>query len=161
MRRMNRDAVTHVAQILLLGAGLSVIACSPATPATPVQSQAAGVVQSAATPVVATVQARATNVAPTVQAAAANVAANVPPAAQAAATSVAPTVAALATQAVGTLQPAVATTVAASQVKISQATIADGDTTITLSNSGSSAIDLAGWILGLGPFLIVLPAGTI
>jgi hypothetical protein len=68
-----------------------------------------------------------------------------------------PTVAALVTQAAGTVQPVVATSVAASRVQISQANVSQDDPTVTIRNWGSSAADIGGWMLALGPFLVVLP----
>ena len=152
------------------------------------RTQASGAVQSVATPAVATAQAAATPVAVTVQAAATARAAGTPladtgqgvatsvaatahvaatpaiataqAAAAGAAASLPPTVAALVTQAAGTVQPVVATSVAASRVQISQASLSQGDPTVTIRNDGSSAVDIGGWTLALGPFLVVLPGGT-
>jgi hypothetical protein len=94
--------------------------------------------QAAGTPVVATVQAAATQVA----------------------TSIPPTLAALVTQAAGTFQPVVATSVAASRVQISQASVSQGDPSVSIRNSGSSPADIGGWTLALGPFLVILPTGS-
>ncbi|MBV9322389.1 MAG: lamin tail domain-containing protein [Chloroflexi bacterium] len=149
---------------------LGIVACSPPAPtqAVPtaqqaatsiaaVRTQASGTVQGGGTPAVATAQVIGTPVMATAQAAATPVAATAQAAAAQVATSLPPTVAALATQAAGTLQPAVATTVAASRVQISQASVNQGDPTVTIQNSGSSPVDVGGWTLALGPFLVILP----
>jgi len=130
------SSLRRLASITVAAPVLGFPACSPPAPtqAVPTAQQAAtnvaavrtqgsGTVQSAAAPAVATAQAVGTPVLATAQAAATAVAATLQAAAAQVATSLPPTVAALATQAAGTLQPAVATTVAASRVQISQASV--------------------------------------
>jgi hypothetical protein len=76
----------------------------------------------------------------------------VAPTAQAVATHVAPTVQAAATQAVG----AVGTSVATSPVRVNNVKVDSADTTVAVQNSGSSAMNLRGYTLLMGPNFSVM-----
>lgn len=102
----------------------------------------------AATPPSPTVQAVASQAAPTVQA----VASQVVPTAQALASQVAP--------AVSPAASAIASAVAAAPVRITNASLIPGDATITLQNTGTTAVDLSGWSVRVGTATATLPANT-
>jgi archaellum component FlaF (FlaF/FlaG flagellin family) len=123
-----------------------------ATELAPTVQQAQATVDAALTQVAPTVQAAGTELAPTVQQAQATV--------DAALTQVAPTVQAAATAVAATVQPPIATSVAASPVQIVDVKVSQDDTTVTLRNSGSSAMNVSQWILSIGTFPLLLPVST-
>lgn len=103
-------------------------------------------VSSTVTAVGSAVQGTATVVAPTIAAAQTAIA----PTVVAAQTQIAPTRNALATQAVATFGPPVATSTAASPVQITAANVSQGDTTVTLRNSGTGPVNVSAWLLMTG-----------
>jgi hypothetical protein len=117
------------------------------------QTQTVSTAQTAATAVGSAVQGTATGVAPSVVAAQTAIA----PTVIAAQTQVAPTRNALATQAVATFGPPIATSTTASLIQISAATISQGDTTVTLRNSGTIPINVSAWMLLTGNTTVILP----
>jgi hypothetical protein len=110
-------------------------------------------VASAQTAVGSAVQGTATGVAPTVAAAQTAVA----PTVSAAQTQVAPTRNALATQAVATFGPPIATSTAASPIQITAASFSQGDSTVTLRNSGTGPVNVSAWLLLTGNTTVILP----
>jgi hypothetical protein len=158
--------------LAIVGAVALIAACGgpgagqPTTTADQAAGKAVATVQAAVTQVaptaqsaVATAQVAAPTAAPTVAAAATQVAG--------AATAVAPTMQAVPTLAISTVAPAatvaapvVGTAVAMSPVQIVDAKLGLPDTTLTLRNTGSAAVDLSGWGLRAGTATATLPANT-
>jgi hypothetical protein len=65
-----------------------------------------------------------------------------------------------ATQAAAAASPAAATAIAASPIRITGAQLSPADTTVTIQNVSSSAIDLTGWRLRVGSATASLPSGS-
>jgi hypothetical protein len=78
----------------------------------------------------------------------------------AAQTQVAPTIAVVQTQVAATFGPPIASTVSESAVQITAVKISPEDTTIVVTNSGTSQANISSWIVLLGTFPFVLPAST-
>ena len=118
--------------------GAALAACSSGGPAAvPTLSPAQNATVQSAQP---TAQAVATQAAPTVQAAA---------------TQAAPTIAAAATQ----VAPISATVSASAPIHITAVQSSQTDSTVTLQNTSSSAVDLTGWQLQVGNASVALPSG--
>lgn len=72
----------------------------------------------------------------------------------------APTVAAAASPVVGAASPVVATAVAASPIRITAAQLSPTDSTVTVQNNSSAAVDLSGWKIRVGSSTASLPANS-
>jgi hypothetical protein len=111
-----------------------------AAAASPVAAQAAAASPAAATAVAAASPAAATAVA--------------------AASPLATQAAAAASPVAAAASPAVATAGAASPVRITGAQLSPTDTTLSVQNTGSTPLDLAGWRLSVGQASATLPSGA-
>ena len=127
----------------LLGAACT--SAPPPTSAPAAATAAAPTVNAVATQVVPTAQAMATQMAPTVQAVA---------------TQLAPTAQAMATQMAPAAQSAAATATTAAPLMVTDVKLDRADSTITLHNQGSQAIDLGNTQVRVGSSTATLPANV-
>lgn len=173
--RPGRARVIWLAQSSLVLAVTALAACAPgaapAAPTTPTigaaatqvvagASPAAATAVAGASPAAATIQAGASPAATQVAAAASPVATQAAAAASPVATQVAAAASPIATQAAAAA-PAVATQVtAASPVRFAGVNLSPTDTTITVQNAGTSAVDMSGWQLRVGDATATMPPNT-
>ena len=173
--RSARARAVWLAQSSLVIAATALAACAPgaapSAPTTPTigaaatqavagASPAAKTAVAGASPAAATVVAGASPAATQVVAAASPAATQAAAAASPIATQVAAAASPIATQAAAAA-PAVATQVtAASPVRFAGVNLSPTDTTITIQNAGTSAVDMSGWELRVGSATATMPANV-
>jgi lamin tail-like protein len=156
--RTTRPHLVGLERLSALAAVMALTACGPSAPTTSPTAQTAATQVAKSSPA-ATVGAAASPVAAAASPATSPVAAAASPVA----TQIAAAASPVATQAAAAASPVAtqaAAAAAASPVRITGGQLSPTDTTITIQNAGTQAVDMSGWRMRVGTVTAALPANT-
>jgi hypothetical protein len=156
--RTTRARLVGLGRLSALAAVMALTACGPGAPTTSPTAQTPATQVATSSPA-ATVGAAASPVAAAASPAATQAAAAASPVA----TQIAAAASPVATQAAAAASPVAtqaAAAAAASPVRITGGQLSPTDTTITIQNAGTQAVDMSGWRMRVGTATAALPANT-